>query len=126
MLKGILILLHMRAALCDIDVLLRIQNMNCTYCLLTGEATRLMAWLVKNSRSGEVMRNLIQADGIPHLVTMATSEHVVMQNESLMAITLMASAVLGRKHLTKVLIGTSVTIEWKIWGLFVLLFFQHF
>ena len=111
MLKGILILLHMRAALCDIDVLLRIQNMNCTYCLLTGEATRLMAWLVKNSRSGEVMRNLIQADGIPHLVTMATSEHVVMQNESLMAITLMASAVLGRKHLTK--------------GLFVVLFFQH-
>lgn len=55
-----------------------------------------MAWLVKNSRSDEVMCNIIRADGIPHLVAMATSEHVVMQNESLVAITLMASTVLGK------------------------------
>lgn len=63
--------------------------------LFKGESTRLMAWLVKNSRSEEVMRNIIRADGIPHLVAMATSEHVVMQNESLVAVTLMASTVLG-------------------------------
>ncbi|XP_053392610.1 rap1 GTPase-GDP dissociation stimulator 1-like isoform X2 [Mercenaria mercenaria] len=60
-----------------------------------GEATRLMAWLVKNSRTEDVMRNIIRADGTPHLVAMATSEHVVMQNESLVALTLIASTVLA-------------------------------
>ncbi|KAL4239957.1 Rap1 GTPase-GDP dissociation stimulator 1 [Mactra antiquata] len=60
-----------------------------------GESTRLMAWLVKNSRTEEVMRNIIRAEGIPHLVAMATSEHVVMQNESLVALTLMCSTVLA-------------------------------
>ncbi|XP_060551393.1 rap1 GTPase-GDP dissociation stimulator 1-like isoform X2 [Ruditapes philippinarum] len=60
-----------------------------------GEATRLMAWLVKNSRAEDVMRNIIRADGIPFLVAMATSEHIVMQNESLVALTLIASTVLA-------------------------------
>lgn len=60
-----------------------------------GEATRLLAWLVKNSRTEEVMRNIIRAEGIPCLVSMATSEHVVMQNESLVALTLIASTVLA-------------------------------
>lgn len=60
-----------------------------------GEATRLMAWMIKNSRSAPVMRILVRAEGLPHLVTMATSEHAVMQNEALVALNLIASSVLG-------------------------------
>ncbi|XP_064612236.1 rap1 GTPase-GDP dissociation stimulator 1-B-like isoform X1 [Liolophura sinensis] len=59
-----------------------------------GEATRLLAWLIKNSRSTDVMKMLVRAGGIPHLVTMVSSEHIVMQNEALVALTLMASTVL--------------------------------
>ncbi|ESO89034.1 hypothetical protein LOTGIDRAFT_228970 [Lottia gigantea] len=59
-----------------------------------GEATRLLAWLIKNSKSTLVMKNVISADGIQYLVSMATSEHVVMQNEALMALTLMSSSCL--------------------------------
>ncbi|XP_052235417.1 rap1 GTPase-GDP dissociation stimulator 1-like isoform X3 [Dreissena polymorpha] len=60
-----------------------------------GEATRLLAWLIKNSRAEEVMRNIIRADGIPHLVSMTTSEHVVMQNEALVSLTLIVTMVLA-------------------------------
>ncbi|KAL8600638.1 hypothetical protein ACOMHN_030294 [Nucella lapillus] len=60
-----------------------------------GEATRLMAWTIKNSKASQVMRNLVRAEGMPHLVTMATSEHTVMQNEALLALNLVASTVLG-------------------------------
>ena len=63
----------------------------------SGEATRLLAWIVKNSRSEEVMRLIIRSDGIPFLVGMATSEHVVMQNESLVSLTLIATSVLGKE-----------------------------
>ncbi|XP_050393873.1 rap1 GTPase-GDP dissociation stimulator 1 isoform X1 [Patella vulgata] len=59
-----------------------------------GEATRLLAWLIKNSKSPEVMKNIIKSDGIQYLVSMATSEHVVMQNEALIALTLICSTVL--------------------------------
>ncbi|KAL3877381.1 hypothetical protein ACJMK2_035099 [Sinanodonta woodiana] len=60
-----------------------------------GEASRLLAWLIKNSRSEDVMRNIVRLEGIQHLVPMATSEHVVMQNEALMALTLISSTVLA-------------------------------
>ncbi|XP_052767707.1 rap1 GTPase-GDP dissociation stimulator 1-like [Mya arenaria] len=60
-----------------------------------GEATRLLAWLVKNSRTEEVMRNIIRSDGIPHLVGMIMSEHIVMQNEALVALNFMVTTVLA-------------------------------
>ena len=41
------------------------------------------------------MRNVIRAQAIPYLVTMVTSEHVVMQNEALVALNLICSTVLG-------------------------------
>ena len=65
-------------------------------CDVTGEATRLMAWIIKNSKAAQVMRNLVRAEGLQHLVTMATSEHLVMQNEALLALNLIASTVLGK------------------------------
>ncbi|XP_076458299.1 rap1 GTPase-GDP dissociation stimulator 1-B-like isoform X2 [Babylonia areolata] len=60
-----------------------------------GEATRLMAWTIKNSKTLQVIRNMVRAEGMQHLVTMATSEHMVMQNEALIALNLVASTVLG-------------------------------
>lgn len=57
-----------------------------------GEATRLLAWIIKNSKNAEVMKNIVRADGVQYLVTMATSEHYLMQNEALIALTLIVGS----------------------------------
>ncbi|XP_062604562.1 rap1 GTPase-GDP dissociation stimulator 1-like [Saccostrea cucullata] len=64
-----------------------------------GEGTRLLASLVKNGRSVELMRNVIKCQGIPPLVAMVSSEHLVMQNEALVALTLICSTVLDEAAL---------------------------
>ncbi|XP_064644742.1 rap1 GTPase-GDP dissociation stimulator 1-like [Lineus longissimus] len=60
-----------------------------------GEANRLMASLIKNSRSSIVMNTILQIGGLKHLVSMATSEHTVMQNEALVALNLMIASIIG-------------------------------
>ncbi|XP_033097113.1 rap1 GTPase-GDP dissociation stimulator 1-like isoform X2 [Anneissia japonica] len=62
---------------------------------VAGEANRLLAALIKNSASKEVMQIVIDQGGIEHLVKMAMSEHTLMQNEALIALTLVASSNLG-------------------------------
>ncbi|KAK2848612.1 hypothetical protein Q5P01_008446 [Channa striata] len=57
-----------------------------------GEASRLLAALIRHSRSSEVVRAVAKADGVRHLISMATSEHVIMQNEALVALAI-ASAI---------------------------------
>ncbi|XP_037637402.1 rap1 GTPase-GDP dissociation stimulator 1 isoform X1 [Sebastes umbrosus] len=57
-----------------------------------GEASRLLAALIRHSRSPEVVHAVAKADGIRHLISMATSEHVIMQNEALVALAI-ASAI---------------------------------
>uniref|UniRef100_A0A8C4YIG5 Uncharacterized protein n=1 Tax=Gopherus evgoodei TaxID=1825980 RepID=A0A8C4YIG5_9SAUR len=57
-----------------------------------GEANRLLASLVRYSRSQEVVKAIQQAQGVKHLVSMTTSEHVIMQNEALIALAI-ASAI---------------------------------
>ncbi|KAM4730330.1 rap1 GTPase-GDP dissociation stimulator 1-B isoform 1-T1 [Anableps anableps] len=57
-----------------------------------GEASRLLAALIRHSRSPEVVCAVARADGVRHLISMATSEHVIMQNEALVALAI-ASAV---------------------------------
>ncbi|XP_054839445.1 rap1 GTPase-GDP dissociation stimulator 1-like [Eublepharis macularius] len=57
-----------------------------------GEANRLLASLLRHSRSHEVVKAIQEAQGVKHLVSMATSEHVIMQNEALIALAI-ASAV---------------------------------
>lgn len=47
----------------------------------------------------EVVRTVIQGGGVKHLVTMATSEHMIMQNEALVALGLIAGLDLGESHL---------------------------
>ncbi|XP_039623960.1 rap1 GTPase-GDP dissociation stimulator 1 isoform X2 [Polypterus senegalus] len=57
-----------------------------------GEANRLLAALIRHSRAPEVVYAVIQANGGKHLISMARSEHVIMQNEALIALAI-ASAV---------------------------------
>ena len=51
--------------------------------------------MVKHSRDSSVMKSVIQDGGIPHLVNMVNAEHAVMQNEALVALTLIAGTILG-------------------------------
>ncbi|KAJ0004638.1 hypothetical protein NQD34_010852 [Periophthalmus magnuspinnatus] len=56
-----------------------------------GEASRLLAALIRHSRSPEVVGAVAHAHGIKHLITMATGEHVIMQNEALVALAIAAA-----------------------------------
>ncbi|XP_054653573.1 rap1 GTPase-GDP dissociation stimulator 1 [Dunckerocampus dactyliophorus] len=51
-----------------------------------GEASRLLAAVIRHSRSPDVVHAVAQADGIRHLISMSKSEHVIMQNEALVAL----------------------------------------
>ncbi|KAM4704456.1 rap1 GTPase-GDP dissociation stimulator 1-like isoform 3-T3 [Rhinophrynus dorsalis] len=57
-----------------------------------GEANRLLASLVRHSKSQDVVKAVHQAKGLKHLVSMTTSEHAIMQNEALIALAI-ASAI---------------------------------
>ncbi|XP_029465315.1 rap1 GTPase-GDP dissociation stimulator 1-like [Rhinatrema bivittatum] len=57
-----------------------------------GEANRLLASLLRHSKSQEVVKTIQQAQGVKHLVSMTTSEHAIMQNEALIALAI-ASAI---------------------------------
>lgn len=59
---------------------------------VSGEATRLLASLIKHSGSTKVMETIVQSGGLPRLVGMATSEHPLMQNEALVGLTLIAAS----------------------------------
>jgi Armadillo/beta-catenin-like repeat len=64
-------------------------------CVFAGEANRLVASLVKNSRSSEVMSSVVSCGGLKHLISLMTSEHVLMQNEAVFALTLLVSVLSG-------------------------------
>ncbi|NXG28988.1 GDS1 protein, partial [Dromaius novaehollandiae] len=57
-----------------------------------GEANRLLASILRHNRSQEVVKAIQEAQGVKHLVSMTTSEHVTMQNEALNALAI-ASAI---------------------------------
>ncbi|KAM8808831.1 rap1 GTPase-GDP dissociation stimulator 1 isoform 3-T3 [Eudromia elegans] len=56
-----------------------------------GESNRLLSALIRHSKSKDVIRTIVRSGGIKHLVSMATSEHVIMQNEALVALALVAA-----------------------------------
>ncbi|XP_016047877.2 rap1 GTPase-GDP dissociation stimulator 1 isoform X3 [Erinaceus europaeus] len=60
-----------------------------------GESNRLLSALIRHSKSKDVIKTIVQSGGIKHLVTMATSEHVIMQNEALVALALITALELG-------------------------------
>ncbi|XP_044153536.1 rap1 GTPase-GDP dissociation stimulator 1-like isoform X2 [Bufo gargarizans] len=57
-----------------------------------GEANRLLASLLRHSKSQDVVNAIQKAKGVKHLVSMTTSEHAIMQNEALIALAI-ASAI---------------------------------
>ncbi|NXU99622.1 GDS1 protein, partial [Cettia cetti] len=59
---------------------------------ICGEANRLLASILHHNRSQEVVKAIQAAQGVKHLVSMATSEHAAMQNEALTALAI-ASAI---------------------------------
>lgn len=67
------------------------------HAFFVGEATRLLAWLAKNSKAPSVMKNLVKADALHPVISMMKSEHVVMQNEALVAVTLISISCLSKK-----------------------------
>ncbi|XP_048092046.1 rap1 GTPase-GDP dissociation stimulator 1 [Alosa alosa] len=60
-----------------------------------GESNRLLSALIRHSKSKDVVRTVIQSGGVKHLVTMATSEHMIMQNEALVALGVIGALDLG-------------------------------
>nr|DBA15430.1 TPA: hypothetical protein GDO54_004643 [Pyxicephalus adspersus] len=56
-----------------------------------GEANRLLASLLRHSKSQEVVKAIQKAKGIKHLVSMTTSEHAIMQNEALIALAIVSA-----------------------------------
>ncbi|XP_046412764.1 rap1 GTPase-GDP dissociation stimulator 1-B isoform X1 [Neodiprion fabricii] len=56
-----------------------------------GEANRLLAWLIKNSRDKEVASLIISHGAIKHLVKMLTAQHALMQNEALLSLTILTT-----------------------------------
>ncbi|XP_020627629.1 rap1 GTPase-GDP dissociation stimulator 1-like [Orbicella faveolata] len=58
-----------------------------------SEASRMLAVIVKEAKSAEVSQKLITSGGLTPIVAMVSSEHVIMQNEALIALAVMSSTV---------------------------------
>jgi hypothetical protein len=56
-----------------------------------GEANRLLAWIVKNSKSSEVVKIVAAVGGVRCLVSLLAAEYAVMRNEALLAVALVAA-----------------------------------
>jgi len=57
---------------------------------IKSEAARLMAAVVKNGKSKEVVESIVSLGGVAHLTTMLMSSHVRMLNEALIALTVVS------------------------------------
>uniref|UniRef100_A0A8C4J940 26S proteasome non-ATPase regulatory subunit 5 n=1 Tax=Dromaius novaehollandiae TaxID=8790 RepID=A0A8C4J940_DRONO len=75
-----------------------------------GEANRLLASILRHNRSQEVVKAIQEAQGVKHLVSMTTSEHVTMQNEALNALAIASAINLGI-FLLKDLVGASQLVQ---------------
>ncbi|XP_065205375.1 GTPase-GDP dissociation stimulator vimar [Planococcus citri] len=56
-----------------------------------GESIRFLAWIVKNCRKPDVLDVFIQCNAVPQMVEMIVSDHEVMQNEGLLAVTILST-----------------------------------
>ena len=62
----------------------------------TGEANRLIAWIVRHCGQSSVMTTVARAGSVPLLCSMMHGDYAIMQNEALVALTLMAGSCLGQ------------------------------
>ena len=71
--------------------------------LYAGEANRLVASLIKNStQCKDVMSTMARCHALSHLVQMTAAEHLVMQNEAIIALTILVTVLTGESHITTV------------------------
>ncbi|XP_032680958.1 rap1 GTPase-GDP dissociation stimulator 1-B [Odontomachus brunneus] len=54
-----------------------------------GEANRLIAWLINNSRDKQIALSIIKYDAVQHLVNMLLAQHSLMQNEAILGLTIL-------------------------------------
>ena len=66
------------------------------YFAATGEANRLIAWIVRHCGQSSVMTTVAGAGSVPLLCSMMHGDYAIMQNEALVALTLMAGSCLGQ------------------------------
>ncbi|XP_015433255.1 PREDICTED: rap1 GTPase-GDP dissociation stimulator 1-B [Dufourea novaeangliae] len=59
-----------------------------------GEANRLIAWLINNSRNKEIALPMIKHGAVPHLLKMLTSQHILMQIEALISLMVLTTSCL--------------------------------
>ena len=65
--------------------------------LYAGEANRLVASLIKNStQCKDVMSAVVRCHALSHLVRMTAAEHLVMQNEAVIALTVLVTILTGQ------------------------------
>jgi len=65
--------------------------------LPAGEANRLVASLIKNStQCKDVMLTVAECGALSHLVHMTSAEHLVMQNEAIIALTILVTVLTGQ------------------------------
>merc|ERR1711997_1374883 len=57
-------------------------------------STRLLAALFKHCRSKEIMKKIIECGGLPQIVFMLHSNHVVMVNEAILSLSIMSATFL--------------------------------
>ena len=83
-----------------------------------GEANRLVASLIKNSTHCKgVMSTVARCGALPHLVRMSTAEHIVMQNEALIALTILTTVLTGESYVviaSRVKAVITLTIQFTI------------
>ncbi|XP_053995605.1 GTPase-GDP dissociation stimulator vimar [Hylaeus anthracinus] len=60
-----------------------------------GEAHRLMAWLINNSRNKEISLSVIEHGAVKHLVNMLMAHHILMQNEALISLMILTTSCLS-------------------------------
>ncbi|XP_063982044.1 rap1 GTPase-GDP dissociation stimulator 1 [Diachasmimorpha longicaudata] len=73
--------------------------------LVHGEANRLIAWLVTNSRNKDVILLLIKHGAIQYLSKMVIAPHALMQNEALLSLTIMTAMALEECQLELIKFG---------------------
>ncbi|KAI4478167.1 PREDICTED: rap1 GTPase-GDP dissociation stimulator 1-B [Polistes canadensis] len=56
-----------------------------------GEAHRLLAWLINNSKDKDVALIIIKYSGTQYLIKMILAEHALMQNEAILSLTYLAT-----------------------------------
>ncbi|XP_076160707.1 visceral mesodermal armadillo-repeats [Ptiloglossa arizonensis] len=60
-----------------------------------GEANRLIAWLINNSRNKEISLSVIEHGAVKHLVKMLMAQHILMRNEALISLMILTTSCLS-------------------------------